>query len=77
MLLASGYPPGHTSRPHLLPLHPWSCPLQLPPTPLHLESTIPTSPPTPLRPRRGQPLSLHEVRRPCPSLSRGRFRVEP
>lgn len=63
MLRTSGYPPSSTSRPHLLPLH--------------LESTISTSPPTPLRSSHGQLLSLHEVRRPCPPLSRGRCRVEP
>ena len=38
MLLVSGYPPGSTSRSHLLPLP--------------LESTIPTSSSTPLRPSR-------------------------
>ena len=63
MLLASGYPPGHTSRPHLLPFTSSPRSLQVPPTPL--------------RPSHGQPLSLHEVRRPCPPLSRGRCRVEP
>ena len=62
MLLALGYPPDSIFRSHLLPLH--------------LESTTPTSPPPLLRPRCGLPLSLHEVRRPCPPLSRGQCRVE-